>query len=113
MNQRTVPDFTPSEQAYQPAVEALELFTRQLTAMGLPGESERDLCVAIIGGLVDAQQANDPGGDRWGRLLDRAVDMFADETGLPGPRLTPRSTTTDRKPVRRAKGVRHERTVQR
>jgi AcrR family transcriptional regulator len=103
MNQRTVPDFTPSEQAYRPAVEALEVFARALSAMGLPEQGERDLCVAVIGGLVDAQQANDPGGDRWERLLDRAVDMFADETGLPGPRLTPRSTVSGRGPARRGK----------
>jgi hypothetical protein len=34
-------------------------------------------------GLIDAQQANDPGGDRWSRLLDRAIDMFADNVGIP------------------------------
>ena len=38
---------------------------------------------AIIGGLVDQQLANDPGGDRWGRLVDRVVDMLADNLGLP------------------------------
>ena len=108
MNQRTVPDFTPSEQAYRPAVEALDLLAGRLSAMGLPGQGERDLCVAVIGGLVDAQQANDPGGDRWERLVDRAVDMFADEAGLPGPRLTPRSTQSRRGPTRQAKGVRRE-----
>jgi hypothetical protein len=34
--------------------------------------------------LINAQQANDPGGDRWARLLDKGVDMFADNLGLPG-----------------------------
>jgi AcrR family transcriptional regulator len=109
MNQRTVPDFTPTERAYQPAVEVLQLLGTRLAAMGLPGQAEQDLCVAIIGGLVDAQQANDPGGDRWERLLDRAIDMFADETGLPGPRLTPRAKATARGPARPARGARHER----
>jgi hypothetical protein len=46
-----------------------------------------DLCVAIVGGLIDAQFANDPGGDRWTRLLPRAMDIFADDIGLPGPKL--------------------------
>ncbi len=111
MNQRTVPDFAPSERAYQPAIDVLDLFGQWLTAMGLPEQADRDLCVAVISGLVDAQQANDPGGDRWERLLDRAVDMFADEAGLPGPRLTPRSTSRARGPARPAKGARRERST--
>ena len=45
-----------------------------------------DLFTAIVGGLINAQQANDPGGDRWARLLDVAIDMFADHLGLPGSR---------------------------
>jgi AcrR family transcriptional regulator len=94
MNQRTVADFTPSEQAYAPAVEVLDMLASLLTGLGLPGQAERDLCVALIGGLVDAQLANDPGGTRWESLLDRAVDMFADETGLPGERSTARTPRT-------------------
>jgi hypothetical protein len=48
-----------------------------------------DLFVAIVGGVVDAQLANDPGGDRWSRLLDRAVDMFADNVGVTNERSRP------------------------
>jgi hypothetical protein len=36
----------------------------------------------MVGGLIDAQLANDPGGDRWGRLLDRAIDMYVDDLGI-------------------------------
>jgi AcrR family transcriptional regulator len=111
MNQRTIPDFAPSEQAYQPAVDVLEHLAKRLAAVGLPGQAERDLCVAVIGGLVDAQLANDPGGDRWEQLLDRAVDMFADETGLPGPRITPRTPERRTGTRRPAKGARRERTA--
>jgi AcrR family transcriptional regulator len=111
MNQRTIPDFTPSERAYQPAVDVLELLARRLAALGLPGQAERDLCVALIGGLVDAQLANDPGGDRWEHLLDRAVDMFADETGLAGPHLTPRPAQVRARTRSPAKGARRERTT--
>lgn len=93
MNQRTIPDFVPTVQAYQPAIEVLEMFGALLSELGLPDRADRDLCVAMIGGLVDAQQANDPGGTRWASLLDRAVDMFADETGLSGERATPRHPT--------------------
>jgi hypothetical protein len=31
---------------------------------------------ALITGLVSLQVANDPGGDRWIRLQDDALDMF-------------------------------------
>ncbi|MFD6397147.1 hypothetical protein [Nocardia sp. NPDC060249] len=34
-------------------------------------------------GLVDQQLANDPGGHSRRKLLDRAVDMWADSVGLP------------------------------
>jgi AcrR family transcriptional regulator len=99
MNQRTIPEFVPSAAAYQPAIEALEMFGALLARIGLPEEADRDLCVALIGGLVDAQLANDPGGTRWAQLIDRAVDMLADETGLPGERVT-------RRPPDRQIGVR-------
>jgi hypothetical protein len=36
----------------------------------------------VVGGLIDAQLANDPGGRRWSRLLDRAVNMLADNLGI-------------------------------
>ena len=59
------------------------LFRAQLAALGVTRDEDVDLCMALIGGLIDAQLANDPGGDRWGRLVDRAVDMFADNAGPP------------------------------
>ena len=52
----------------------------------------------IIGGLVDAQLANDPGGDRWRRLLDRAVDMFADNLGLPPDKTEEQAMTSGLRP---------------
>ena len=45
-------------------------------------QEDVDLYVALVGGLIDAQLANDPGGDRWGRLLHRTIDMFADNLGI-------------------------------
>ena len=89
MNQRTVPGFEPTPEAYAPAVAVLESFRARLAALGVTRQEDADLCVALVGGLIDAQLANDPGGDRWARLLDRAVDMFADNVGLPpDPPLT-------------------------
>ncbi len=86
MNQRVMSDFTPSPQSYGPAVEVLTLLAENLADAGLPDQDERDLFVAVVGGMADAQLANDPGGDRWARLLPRAIDMYADAVGLARPR---------------------------
>lgn len=83
MNQRTVPGFTPSAESYEPAVRVLGRMTDRLPLLGIHDPAATDLWVALVGGLVDAQLANDPGGTRWRRLLDRATDMYADEMGLP------------------------------
>ncbi len=83
MNQRTIPGFEPSAEAYAPAVRVLEDFRALLARFGVTRQEDGDLCIALIGGLVDSQLANDPGGDRWGRLVDRVVDMLADNLGLP------------------------------
>lgn len=87
MNQRVVPDFEPTTDAYAPSLRVMALFRERLARIGVRADVDVDLCVAIIGGLVDAQLANDPGGARWTRQLRRAMDMFADEVGLSGPRL--------------------------
>lgn len=84
MNVRVIPDFTPSPESYAPAVQVLDDLVDLIRGIGLHAtEEDVDLFVAIIGGLVDSQWANDPGGTRYARLLDRAVDMFADDLGLP------------------------------
>lgn len=74
--QRTIPGFEPSEESFAPSVEGLE-FTRK--ALGDAGGTERgdlDLYTATVTGIVDQQISNDPGGDRWYRLLDDALDML-------------------------------------
>ena len=87
MNQRVVADFAPTEASYAPSVRVIKLFGQNLARFGVTRQEDVDLCVAIVGGLVDAQFANDPGGARWTRLLPRAMDIFADDVGLPGPKL--------------------------
>ena len=76
MNQRTIPGFEPTPEAYAPAVAALDEFAAQMAARGITDQEDIDLYVALVGGLADSQLANDPGGDRWRRLLERAVDMY-------------------------------------
>ena len=86
MNQRSIPGFVPSPAAYQPAIDALEYGRRLLADAGVDEPEALDLWTALTGGLVDQQLANDPGGDRWKRIVDRAVDMYADAMGVPaGP----------------------------
>jgi AcrR family transcriptional regulator len=84
MNQRTIPGFEPTPEAYAPAVRVLEALRERLAKYGVVDDAALDLNTALVGGLIDAQQANDPGGDRWARLVDSAIDMWADYVGLPG-----------------------------
>ena len=76
MNQRVIPGFEPSPEAYAPAVAALEALRQRMAGHGITAQEDIDLYVALVGGLVDSQLANDPGGDRWSRLLERAIDMY-------------------------------------
>ena len=76
--QRTVPDFEPSPGSYALAVRLLEHLERDLAALGITDRDAVDLWTALISGLVSQQVANDPGGDRWLRLVGTAVDMFLD-----------------------------------
>jgi len=85
MNQRTIVGFEPSAESYAVAVATLDTVRAGLAACGVTEPEDVDLFVALAGGLIDAQLANDPGGDRWSRLLDRTYDMFADNIGLPTP----------------------------
>ena len=82
MNQRTIPGFQPSAESYAPAVAVLEGLRAALAVHGVKRQEDVDLYVALVGGLIDAQLANDPGGDRWGRLLQRTIDMFADNLDI-------------------------------
>jgi AcrR family transcriptional regulator len=74
--QRTIPGFKPSEDSYAKAVEALRLFREDLAGCGLlTDQADEDLFTALGIGLIDQQIANDPGGHRWGRLIDEVADM--------------------------------------
>ena len=51
---------------------------------GAPDQGyDTDIYTALLGGLVNQQLANDPGGQRWRRLIPRVISMFADDLGLP------------------------------
>lgn len=85
MNLRTIPSFEPSPESYAPAVATLDAARDLFAHHGITAQEDLDLYVALVGGLVDSQHANDPGGDRWSRLVDRAIDMFVDSLDLAEP----------------------------
>ncbi len=47
-----------------------------LAAAGVPSPEDLDLWTAVVTGLATQQTSNDPGGDRWSRLVDTAVDRL-------------------------------------
>jgi len=74
--QRTVPGFEPSPESFAIAVQGLEEVRRRLASMGFTEPRDLDLLTAVGTGLTDQQISNDPGGDRWLRLVDEAMEMF-------------------------------------
>jgi AcrR family transcriptional regulator len=74
--QRTIPGFEPSPSSFAIAVAGLERARARLARMGFTDPEQLDLFTAIGTGLTDQQISNDPGGDRWARLIDAAVEMF-------------------------------------
>ena len=74
--QRTLPGFEPSPESYAPAVRALAGARERLALNGITEARHVDMWTALITGLVDQQVSNDPGGDRWTRLIDESVAMF-------------------------------------
>ena len=75
--QHAIPGFVPSPDAYAPAVRALDGARAVLTRNGFTDPRQLDMWTALMNGLVDQQISNDLGGDRWVRLIDDFVTMFA------------------------------------
>jgi AcrR family transcriptional regulator len=74
--QRTIPGFEPSAGAYAVAMQVFDDMRERFTAAGLGGADAFDIWTALVSGLSAQQNANDPGGDRWLRLIDDVVDMY-------------------------------------
>ena len=75
---RTIPGFEPSEASYALAGQALGELAEVMAEAGFDDPRELDLWTAVLTGLATQQTSNDPGGDRWTRLVDTAVDRFLD-----------------------------------
>jgi AcrR family transcriptional regulator len=74
--QRVIPGFAPSAESYRVATDVLGWVRDMLAELGITDDGAVDLWTALTTGLASQQISNDPGGDRWGRLIDPAVDMF-------------------------------------
>ena len=73
--QRPIPGFEPSPDSYAHAVRALDLTREYLARQGLKDPRHVDMWTAMTTGLVDQQISNEPGGDRWTRLIEDVVGM--------------------------------------
>ena len=97
MFQRTLPGFEPSPASYALAVANLETLSSRLVSAGVTDPRHVDLWTAVVTGLTDQQISNDPGGDRWARLLDETVELLGDHVGLPpDPTRSSTGTTTSK-----------------
>jgi AcrR family transcriptional regulator len=76
MFQRTIPGFQPTPATFAVSIQGLERLKARLAGMRLDDQWSLDLLTAIGTGIADQQISNDPGGDRWIRLVDDAVEMF-------------------------------------
>jgi AcrR family transcriptional regulator len=76
MFQRTIPGFEPSPETFAASIEGLERLKARLAGAGITDQRSLDLLTAIGTGITDQQISNDPGGNRWIRLVDEAIEMF-------------------------------------
>ena len=75
---RTIPGFTPSADSYTLAQAVLEKLTDVLRTAGVGSTEQVDLWTAMFTGMASQQISNDPGGDRWHRLIDDAVTLLTE-----------------------------------
>jgi len=88
--QRTIPGFEPSSESFAIAVQGLEAMRDRLAGMGFTDPATLDLLTALGTGITDQQISNDPGGRRWVRLVDEAMEMFFNHVSNPNRRRTKR-----------------------
>jgi len=95
--QHVIPGFEPSLEAYAHAVRALDGHRELLARNGFTDPRQLDIWTAVLNGLVDQQISNDPGGDRWIRLVDDVVTMFSDHCDSQRPSRTRRPARSQTK----------------
>lgn len=88
--QRTIPGFEPSAESYEFALRALDYVRSCLRACGITSQRAIDAFTAVTTGIAAQQNANEPGGKRWLRLVDDVTDMYLAHY-LPAPTTGMRS----------------------
>ena len=76
---RVIPGFEPTAASYTLAERVYAQGAEILARAGLTEPADIDLWTAVLSGLATQQVSNDPGGDRWINLVDRAVDLLLDD----------------------------------
>lgn len=74
--QRTIPGFEPSAGSYAISQTAMRVTLDWFADHGLNRPEIVDLFTAVCSGIAAQQNSNEPGGDRWTRLVDDAALMF-------------------------------------
>jgi AcrR family transcriptional regulator len=74
--ERPVPGFEPTPESFALAQRGFSVARDALAAVGITDERAVDMWRALNTGLLTQQIANEPGGDRWTRLVDDALDMY-------------------------------------
>jgi AcrR family transcriptional regulator len=75
--QRTIPGFEPTPETFALSTGGMQTFVDWFESVGVTDPRILDMYTAIGTGLTDQQISNDPGGDRWIRLIDDTAEMFA------------------------------------
>ena len=78
--QRTIPGFEPSAASFEISKRGLATAAERLASFGITDPASLDLYTAVVTGLADQQISNDPGGTRWIRIVDDAIEMFYEHT---------------------------------
>ena len=95
--QRSIPDFEPTPEAYRSAIAVYEFMRERYAQVGITRQSQFDMWTALVSGLSAQQTSNDPGGDRWMRLVNPMVDMFL--TAIDGATRPARDRSAARAPA--------------
>jgi AcrR family transcriptional regulator len=88
--QRPIPGFVPSPDSLAIGLTAMAETRMVAETAGLHGQPAFDLFMATMRGLAGMQIANEPGGDRWTRLVDEAVDILVSHYASDRRKRTPR-----------------------
>ena len=93
--QRTIPGFVPSAETFAISQNAMRLTRDWFAEHDLDRPEVVDLFTAVGSGIAAQQNSNEPGGDRWTRLVDDAAVMFVrhitagdDQPARPGRKST-------------------------